>query len=182
MPSLDSRVTSSRRAVEERRSLRPLADLESAAADLAPIRPFTESVVGEEISFVVRCKSVDKQLLEVAQEAELAGIAAALDPLATAATLSTMPLLLTDLIVDPYQLYEARLAGAGGVVLTAAAFEDDDEDCALLHGIPVSIGLDVIVEVADEDEVEHTLELPDPGSFPIRNRDPEGAGEIHPQR
>jgi indole-3-glycerol phosphate synthase len=182
MPSLDSRVSASRRAVEERRSLRPLADLENAAADLAPIRPFTESVVGEEISFVVRCKSVDRQMLEIAEEAELAGIATALDPLGTAAKLSTMPLLLTDLIVDQYQLFEARLAGAGGVVLIAAAFDDRDELCALLHGIAVSIDLDVIVEVADEDEIEHTLELLDPDSFLIRNRDAEGAGEIDLER
>src|SRR5215813_2321881 len=117
MPSLDSRVSSSRRAVEERRSLRPLADLEHEAAGLEPIRPFTESVVEEEISFVVRCKSVDSDLLDIAEQAELAGIAAALEPLSAAASLSPLPLLLTDLIVDPYQLFEARLAGAGGVVL-----------------------------------------------------------------
>ncbi len=182
MPSLDSRVSSSRRAVEERRSLRPLADLEHAAAALAPIRPFTESVVGEEISFVVRCKSVDNQLLEIAEQAELAGIAAALEPLSAAAGLSPLPLLLTDLIVDPYQLFEARLAGAGGVVLIAAAFEDDEDGCANLQATAVSIGLDVIVEVADEDEIEHTLELLDPDSFLIRNRDADSAGEINLER
>jgi len=73
------------------------------------------------------------------------------------------------------------LAGAGGVVLTAAAFEDDDEHCALLHGIAVSIGLDVIVEVADEDEIEHTLELLDPDSFLIRNRDGRGSRRDRPR-
>ncbi len=182
MPSLDSRVSTSRRAVEERRSLRPLVDLERAAGALEPIRPFTESVVGEEISFVVRCKSVDRMLLDAAEEAELAGIAAALDPLAAAASLTAMPLLLTDLIVDPYQLYEARLAGAGGVVLVAAAFEDDDDRCANLYGLAVSIGLDVIVEVAEEEEIERTLDLLDPDSFLIRNRDAEGAGEIDLER
>jgi indole-3-glycerol phosphate synthase len=182
MPSLDSRVSTSRRAVEERRSLRPLADLERAAGTLEPIRPFTESVVGEEISFVVRCKSVDRMLLDAAEEAELAGIAAALEPLAATASLTAMPLLLTDLIVDPYQLYEARLAGAGGVVLVAAAFEDDDDRCANLYGLAVSIGLDVIVEVAEEEEIERTLELLDPDSFLIRNRDAEGVGEIDLER
>jgi indole-3-glycerol phosphate synthase len=182
MPSLDSRVSSSRRAVDERQALRPLADLERAAADLEPIRPFTESVVGEEISFVVRSKSVDRQLLDAAETADLAGIAAALEPLTAAASLSTMPLLLTDLIVDPYQLFEARLAGAGGVVLIAAAFDDEEERCSLLHALAVSIGLDVIVEVADEQEIDHMLELLDPDSFLIRNRDADGAGEINLER
>jgi indole-3-glycerol phosphate synthase len=181
MPSLDSRVSSSRRAVEERQSLRPLADLERAAAELEPIRPFTESVVGEEISFVVRSKSVDQLLVGAAEAADLAGIAAALEPLTAAASFSTMPLLLTDLIVDPYQLFEARLAGAGGVQLVAAAFDDDDL-VSHLHGLAVSIGLDVIVEVADEEEIEWALELLDPDSFLIRNRDSDGAGEVNLER
>jgi indole-3-glycerol phosphate synthase len=182
MPSLDSRVSSSRRAVEQRRTLRPLAELERAADEMAPIRPFTEAVVGEEISFVVRCKNVDEPLLEAADEADLAGIAASLEPLTAAAQLSQMPLLLTDLIVDAYQLFEARVAGAGGVVLVAAAFDDDDDHCANLHAVAVSIGLDVIVEVAEEREIERALELLDPDSFLIRNRDAEGAGEIDLER
>jgi indole-3-glycerol phosphate synthase len=182
MPSLDSRVSSSRRAVEERRARRPLSELERATEHLDPIRPFTESVVGEEIAFVVRCKSVDRALLGVAHEAELAGIAASLDALTAAASLSSMPLLLTDLIVDPYQLYEARLSGAGGVVLVAAAFDDDDERCSHLHATAVSIGLDVIVEVAEEDQIERTLELLDPDSFLIRNKDADGDGDIDLER
>jgi len=93
--------------VEERRSLRPLADLESAAADLAPIRPFTESVVGEEISFVCAARASTNSCSRLRRKPSWPESAAALDPLGTAATLSTMPLLLTDLIVDPYQLYEA---------------------------------------------------------------------------
>jgi indole-3-glycerol phosphate synthase len=88
-----------------------------------------------------------------------------------------LPLLLTDLIVDPYQLYEARVAGAGGVVLIAAAFDDDDEHGHMddLHALAGSIGLDVIVEVADEDEIERTLGLLDPDSFLVRNRAEDGA-------
>ncbi|MDX6548725.1 MAG: indole-3-glycerol phosphate synthase [Gaiellales bacterium] len=181
MPSLDSRVASTRRAVEERRSLRGLTDLEHAAGQLEPIRPFTEGFVGEEISFVVRVKSSDPVLLELAEQAELAGVAAALETLGQSAKMSKMPLLLTDLIVDPYQLFEARLAGAGGVQLVAAAF-DDDELVSHLHGLAVSIGLDVIVEVADEEEIEWALELLDPDSFLIRNRDADDSGEINLER
>jgi indole-3-glycerol phosphate synthase len=181
MPSLDNRVSATRRAVEERRSLRGLADLERAAERLEPIRPFTEGFVGEEISFVVRVKSSDQALLELAEQAELAGVAAALETLTQAAVMSKMPLLLTDLIVDPYQLFEARLAGAGGVQLVAAAFDDDDL-VSHLHGLAVSIGLDVIVEVAEEEEIEWALDLFDPDSFLIRNRDSDGAGEINLER
>ena len=54
MPSLDKRLFSTRREVEERRRARPLAQLEREVAALAPIRPFTESMGGEEFSFVQR--------------------------------------------------------------------------------------------------------------------------------
>ena len=41
----------------------------------------------------------------------MAGIAAALEPLSAAAGLTPLPLLHTDLIVDPYQLYESPAGG-----------------------------------------------------------------------
>ena len=54
MPSLDRLISASRKAVDERRAARPLSDLEQAVAAMPPIRPFTEAVVGEEISFVLQ--------------------------------------------------------------------------------------------------------------------------------
>ena len=178
MPSLDRRLSSTRREVEERRSARPLDQLERAVAQLTPIRPFTESIAGEEISFVQRVKEADRTLLELAESAEVAGLAAALDPLAALAGETSLPVLLTDMIVDPYQLYECRLAGAGGVMLIAAAFGDDDGRLEELYGVAASVDLDVIVEVADEDEIEWVLELLDPDSFLVRNRDPDGKGVV----
>ncbi len=147
MPSLDKRLSSTRREVEERRRVRPLAQLEREVAALAPIRPFTESIGGEEISFVQRMKEADGALLELAEELEVAGLAAALGPLADMAADNSLPMLLTDMIVDAYQLYECRLAGAGAVVLVAAAFEDDHERLADLYSVAGSVDLDVIVEV-----------------------------------
>lgn len=181
MPSLDKRVSSVRQAVEERRGVRPLEELEQAVAELAPIRPFTEAIVGEELAFVVRVESAG-DVAEQAQAAEVSGLAATLEPLAELSQETEIPLLLTDVVVDPYQLYEARLAGAGGVVLIAAAFEDSDEKLAELHGLATSIGLDVILEVADEEEIERVLEVLDPDSFLIRNRDAEGGGPVDLER
>jgi indole-3-glycerol phosphate synthase len=182
MASLDRRLSSTRREVEERRNARPLDQLERAVSQLTPIRPFTESIAGEEISFVQRVKSADRSLLELAEDVEVAGLAAALEPLAGLAGETSLPVLLTDMIVDPYQLYECRLAGAGGVVLIAAAFDDDDGRLEELYGVASSVDLDVIVEVADEDEIEWVLELLDPDSFLVRNRDSEGSGVVDFER
>jgi indole-3-glycerol phosphate synthase len=176
MPPLEKRLSSARQEVERRRAARPLGDLEAAVADLPQIRPFTEAMSGEEIDFVLRLKAADASPLRAAEENEVAGLAASIEPLSGLSRLTALPLLLTDVIVDPYQLYESRLAGAGGVVLIAAAFsdEDDHDDMADLYSLAGSIGLDVIVEVSDEEEIEHSLELLDPDSFLVRNRAEDG--------
>jgi indole-3-glycerol phosphate synthase len=176
MPSLDKRVSSVRQAVEERRSVRPVEELERAVEELEPVRPFTEAIVGEELAFVVRVESSDDALVEDAQEAEVSGLAASLERLSELGRRSEIPLLLTDVVVDPYQLYEARLAGAGGVVLIAAAFDGEDDHLTDLHSVATAIGLDVILEVGEEDEIAHVLEALDPDSFLIRNRDTERGG------
>jgi indole-3-glycerol phosphate synthase len=91
-------------------------------------------------------------------------------------------MLLTDMIVDAYQLYECRLAGAGAVLLVAAAFEDDHERLAELYSVAGSVDLDVIVEVAHEDELEEALELLDPDSFLLRNRGSDDNGSVDFER
>lgn len=181
MPSLEKRLSSARKEVEQRRSARPLGDLEAAVAALPQIRPFTEAMSGEEIDFVLRLKDVDSTLLRTAEDHEVAGLAASVEPLAALHRETALPLLLTDVIVDGYQLYEARLAGAGGVVLIAAAFGDENDHMADLCSLAGSIGLDVIVEVSDEEEIADTLELLDPDSFLVRNR-PEDGGAVDFER
>ena len=75
MASLDRMINSSRRAMEQRRDARPLEALEDAVRDLDPIRPFTESVVGEEIAFVLRIGDADPTLLAAAATAGVGGLA-----------------------------------------------------------------------------------------------------------
>ena len=168
MASLDRMISSSRRALEQRRGARPLAQLEEAVGALAPIRPFTEAVVGEEISFVLRVADADPALLAEAGAAGVAGLAVVGDAAPAGFEETSLPVLHRGVLIDPYQLYESRLGGADGVVLIAEAFEDDDE-FAEMQLVAAQLGLDVVVQVADEDEVEHVLELLDPDSFLIQN-------------
>jgi Indole-3-glycerol phosphate synthase len=169
MASLDRMISSSRRALEQRRDARPLAQLEQAVGALAPIRPFTEAIVGEEICFVLRVTAADPALLASADAAGVAGLAVRGDAVPAGFEETTLPVLHKGVLIDPYQLYESRLGGADGVVLIAEAFDDEDELFAEMQAVAVHLGLDVVVEVGDEDEVDRVMELLDPDSFLIQN-------------
>jgi indole-3-glycerol phosphate synthase len=67
-----------------------------------------------------------------------------------------LPLLRKDFIVDEYQLMEARAAGADAVLLIVAALSGPELQS--LHTRARSLGLEVLVEVHDEHELELALE------------------------
>ena len=67
-----------------------------------------------------------------------------------------LPLLRKDFVVDDYQLLEARAAGADAVLLIVAAL--DTEHLEHLMGMASDLGMDTLVEVHDEEEVETAVE------------------------
>jgi len=68
----------------------------------------------------------------------------------------SLPLLRKDFICDPYQIYEARAAGADAILLIAAML--DLGQLREFHAIAKEIHLDVLLEVHDEVEMELALQ------------------------
>ncbi|MFI5275097.1 MAG: indole-3-glycerol phosphate synthase TrpC, partial [Ktedonobacterales bacterium] len=79
-----------------------------------------------------------------------------------------LPLLCKDFIVDAYQVYEARAAGADAVLLICALL--DDAALAALLGITHALGMEALVEAHDSAEVERALAA-NAGIIGVNSRD-----------
>ncbi|MCG5529558.1 indole-3-glycerol phosphate synthase TrpC [Halorhodospira halochloris] len=79
-----------------------------------------------------------------------------------------LPVLRKDFTIDTYQVYEARVLGADCILLIAAAL--GDAQLAELHALALELGLDVLIEVHDAEELERVAAF-GPGLIGINNRD-----------
>jgi indole-3-glycerol phosphate synthase len=80
-----------------------------------------------------------------------------LEDLEAASAAVTIPCIRKDFIIDPFQILEARAAGADAILLIVSAHTDT----ALrdLHAEAVSLGLDVLCEAHDRDEIARATDL-----------------------
>ena len=65
--------------------------------------------------------------------------------------LTNLPILRKDFIIDPYQLYQARIIGADAILLIAAALEVNQ--CSELAHKAHELGLEVLLEIHSESEL-----------------------------
>ncbi|OOZ39196.1 indole-3-glycerol-phosphate synthase [Solemya pervernicosa gill symbiont] len=68
-----------------------------------------------------------------------------------------LPVLRKEFIIDPYQVYEARAMGADCILLIVSCL--DDVQLRDLSALAVELGMDVLIEVHDEQELQRMLPL-----------------------
>ncbi|MBM3524908.1 MAG: indole-3-glycerol phosphate synthase TrpC [Alphaproteobacteria bacterium] len=172
-------VAATRRIVDVRAAALPLAELERRAAGTAPRRHVFRRALERQdrLNVIAECKrrSPSRGVLKteydpalVAHGYDHAGAAAisvlteptffdgSLDHLVAVRDATPLPLLRKDFIVDPYQIFEARVAGADAILLIVAAVAPST--LKHLHQVATEAGLDVLVEVHDVCEVPVALE------------------------
>jgi indole-3-glycerol phosphate synthase len=171
--------------VAERASRVPLAEMRARAADAPPPRGFAEALrariaaghagVIAEVKKASPSRGViraDFDPAAIARSYEAGGAACLSvltdvdffqghdDFLVQARAACALPVLRKDFVVHPYQVHEARALGADCVLLIVAALQD----APLVHlaELAMSLGMDVLVEVHDIDELERALPVPAP--------------------
>ncbi|MBT4922773.1 MAG: indole-3-glycerol phosphate synthase TrpC [Rickettsiales bacterium] len=81
---------------------------------------------------------------------------------------SDLPILRKDFIIDPYQIYEAKIIGSSAILLIMAGLSL--EQAQEYEGLANSLGLDVLVESHNEVELLQAIKLKTP-LIGINNRD-----------
>ena len=174
---LDEILAQTRQSVDSARNRLSLPGLEEQVFLAPPVRDFCATLAGKPgpaciAEFKRRSPSKgwisrDADPAAVSRAYQEAGAAAisvltdnpffggALDDLRRARAVVTIPVLRKDFIIDPYQVAEARAAGADAILLIVAALPQ--EDLVVLLAEVRRLGMEALVETHDRHEVERAL-------------------------
>lgn len=178
MPTILERIVATKREeIAAAKAAVPLADLRGQLADAPPVRDFLSALSGgDPVRLIAEVKKASPSKGVIREDFEPVAIAeiyqrhgasclsvltdepyfqGSLDYLRRIRAAVDLPVLRKDFILDPYQLVEARAAGADAVLLIAECL--DDESLQQLHDEAVSLGMTPLVELYDEANLPRVL-------------------------
>jgi indole-3-glycerol phosphate synthase len=173
---LDDILASTRKIVAEAKRTVPLSALEDKARAAPPPRDFWGALHRKPIACIAEFKRRSPSVgwiregadpADITPRYESAGAAAlsvltdgpffggSLEDLQRARAATGLPILRKDFVVDPYQVVEARAAGADAILLIVSALSD--VQLVDFAAYAARWGLDVLVEAHDENEVRRAM-------------------------
>lgn len=178
MPTILDRIVATKRdEIAAAKHEKPAAELQAGLADAPPVRDFFGALSGgDTIRLIAEVKKAspskglireDFQPVEIATIYEQHGASCisvltdqkyfqgSLDYLRDIRSAVGLPLLRKDFILDPYQLLEARVAGADAVLLIAECLSDDS--LQELHAGALKLGMTPLVEFYDPANLPRVL-------------------------
>jgi indole-3-glycerol phosphate synthase len=173
MTILDRILPDVRRELDAARAAVPPDEIKSRAAAAPPPRDFAGALTARGFGLIAEIKHRSPSMgemragnvAEAARAYEASPVVHAvsvltnvthfgtsLDDLAVVAAASTKPVLRKDFILDPYQVYAARAAGADAVLLMANVLSA--AQLRELHGLVLELGMEALFEVHEEEEID----------------------------
>ncbi len=186
---LETITTRTREDLILRQRAMPLREIRRAADAKPPCRDFAGALRAPGLSLIAEIKRASPSQGEIRPGLDPAALArtyadhgaaalsvltdepffhGSLEDLRAARAAVALPVLRKDFLLTPYQIYEARAAGADAVLLITAAL--DDPVLHDLHILAGMLGMASLIEVHNAEELERALAI-EPEIIGINNRD-----------
>lgn len=177
---LDKIIANKKIEVERQKAALPLVDLEHLVSDAAEVKSFKEALLYSSTGIIAEFKRRSPSRNWIFKDAKVEDVipfyshngASAISVLTDmdffggnladlelARSLTSTPLLRKDFMVDEYQLYQAKAAGASAILLIASALTV--AETKQLASKAKALGLDVLLEIHNQQELGHICDKVD---------------------